>query len=101
MLYRHCTPLCTLAGRLEDGSRSGESSDGGPQNGDVGRRTLMSHVARKSFDGRVHLGGDSCSGVSFHWDEAGSDNGGPSGARRQLGDSLALLSEIIFQFTGC
>jgi len=73
VLCRHCTPLCTLADRLEDGSRSGESNDGGLQNGEVGRRTLMSQVVRKSFGGRVNLGGDKCSGVILHRNVAGSD----------------------------
>jgi len=62
----HCTPRCTLAGRLEDDSHSGKRSDGGLQNGDVGRRTLTSQVVRKSLGGRVSLGGERYSGVSFH-----------------------------------
>jgi len=74
VVQRHCTPLCTLAGLLEVGSRRGERSAGGLQKGEVGRRTRMSHVARNSFGGLVSLGGDNSSGVSLHFVGAGSDS---------------------------
>jgi len=72
-LHSSMSTVLPLAGRLEDGFRSGESNDEGLQNGEIGRRTLMSHVVRKSFGGRVNLGGDNCSGVILHRNVAGSD----------------------------
>jgi len=63
---RHCTPRCTLAGCLEIGARIGERRPGGLQKGEVGRRTLTSHVARNPRGGRVLLGGERSRGTSFH-----------------------------------
>jgi len=59
------TPWCTLAGRLGGVPSSGERSDGGFHSGDVERRIRISQRLRKSLGGRVLLGGESCSGVSF------------------------------------
>jgi len=63
---RHCTPRCTLADLLEAGSRNGDNRPGGLQKGEVGRRTLTSHVAKNPLGGRVLLGGERSSGVSLH-----------------------------------
>jgi len=103
VLGRLWTPWCTLAGRLGGVPGSGERSDGGFHSGDVGRRTPMSQVLRKSLSSRVILGGERCSGVSFHSIAVCSDSGrltaGVTAGFLVWGGSLAsLLAQRLKQF---